>query len=275
MAQRRILCLHGMGGSGQILKAQLGTSTNAVTSTPAPLLSKLSSREQHFEFVFPDGPIETKSPGPGLSAMLADAGPFHSWFTWPGDQGNSSASESPALQKPPTTADVATVRDAIEELYDLADEYGPFDGVFGFSQGATLAAGWLMRHERRWQATGPVLDVMTPSPELARFVVLFNAYGIGIAEVEEAMMEGSEGGSSDEEDKEETRSGAIRLTTPSLHVCGRRDSFLAGSMALLDTCDPGTASCVMHDGGHVVPRDPRTVNEIARAIEALMHRAVM
>ncbi|RHZ64951.1 uncharacterized protein CDV56_108953 [Aspergillus thermomutatus] len=266
MAQRRILCLHGMGGSGQIVKAQL-----------APLLSKLSSREQHFEFFFPDGPIETKSPGPGLSAMFADAGPFHSWFTWPGDQGNSSASESPALQKPPTAADVATVRDAIEELYDLADQHGPFDGVFGFSQGATLAAGWLMRHERRRQATGPVLDVMTPSPELARFVVLFNAYGIGIAEVEEAMMEGSGEGSSDEEDKEdkeETRSGAIRLATPSLHVCGRRDSFLPGSMALLDACDPGTASFVMHDGGHVVPRDPRTVDEIARAIEALMHRAV-
>jgi hypothetical protein len=240
-------------------------------------LSKLSSREQHFEFFFPDGPIETKSPGPGLTATFADAGPFHSWFTWPGDEGNSS--ESPALQKAPTAADVATVRDAIEELYDIADQHGPFDGVFGFSQGATLAAGWLMRHERR-QATGPMLDVMTSSSELARFAVLFNAYGIGIAEVEEAMVKGkdsgdsSDEGSSDEED-EEMRSGAIRLTTPSLHVCGRRDSFLPGSMALLDACDPGTASVVMHDGGHVVPRDPRTVNEIARAIEALMHRAVM
>jgi hypothetical protein len=251
---------------------QLIASAGAI----GPLLAKLS-RDQVFEFYFPDGPIELKSPAPELGGVFTeDDGPFYSWFTYPEDEMIAS---SPSLRKAPTPADVASVSDALEELYVIAEEHGPFEGVFGFSQGATLGAGWLMQHERLAR------DPMDPPPfALARFIVLFNAYGIGIADVGAAVERecGNKGGDTGElqagrrsnvEDDGYTR--PMKLNTPSLHVCGRLDRFLPGSMALLSTCEQGTATLMMHDEGHVVPRGAKTVNEMARAIEELMHRAVV
>lgn len=43
----------------------------------------------------------------------------------------------------------ATLEDAYELIYEAIEEEGPFDGVLGFSQGASLAYSFLQQHARK------------------------------------------------------------------------------------------------------------------------------
>src|SRR5689334_13826387 len=43
---------------------------------------------------------------------------------------------------------------AIEYLYGIMEEEGPFDGIIGYSEGATVASTLLMTEQKRAQETG-------------------------------------------------------------------------------------------------------------------------
>ncbi|KAK5996869.1 Esterase alnB [Cladobotryum mycophilum] len=103
---RRVLALHGVGSSGTILRDQL-----------TPLVRAL---DPNYEFVYLDGAIETQR-GPGMAPYYP--GPFYSYTT------GYSPKE---------------IRDALDDLDDFIQENGPFDGIIGFSQGASMAAAYLL-----------------------------------------------------------------------------------------------------------------------------------
>ncbi|KAM3516798.1 hypothetical protein NHJ13051_009573 [Beauveria bassiana] len=107
----RVLCLHGLGTGSNILKSQL-----------SPVLSLLPSS---YSFVFLDGPVIC-DPSPGV-AELYD-GPYRCWFNTP------------------TNDKVAQAYKHMQKfLDDNVDR--PFDVVIGFSQGAALVAGMLLREQ--------------------------------------------------------------------------------------------------------------------------------
>ncbi|KAI2628549.1 inducible nitrate reductase 2 [Hypoxylon sp. NC1633] len=128
---KRILALHGVGSSGAILKDQL-----------APLTRELGSE---YEFVYFDGAIERER-GPGMAPYYP--GPFYSYTT-----GYSTAE----------------VSEAMEDLDQFIEDNGPFDGVFGFSQGASMAATYLLDHYAREPEAQPPFDFAVLFSSVAAF----------------------------------------------------------------------------------------------------------
>ncbi|KAH7319000.1 serine hydrolase FSH [Rhexocercosporidium sp. MPI-PUGE-AT-0058] len=105
----RVLCLHGMGVDAEVF----ATQTAAFRS--------LLPASYKFSFV---NASEFCDPSPGAAEYFA--GPYRCWYT------------------SPTTDNVAR---AHEEVRKVIDSHGPFDIVMGFSQGAALAASILMQCE--------------------------------------------------------------------------------------------------------------------------------
>ncbi|OJJ65680.1 hypothetical protein ASPBRDRAFT_189858 [Aspergillus brasiliensis CBS 101740] len=105
----KILCLHPWGASAEIFEKQMSLICAMIG-------------ESH-EYVFLDGPI---SCGPAKENPPNLPGPFYNWY-----EGLSSSQ----------------VRDAHDLIQDVIEDDGPFDGVIGFSQGASLALSMLYHHE--------------------------------------------------------------------------------------------------------------------------------
>ncbi|PKX97841.1 DUF341 domain-containing protein [Aspergillus novofumigatus IBT 16806] len=120
----RILCLHGAGSSGAILERQMSNLRREL--------------DPSFELIFVDGPFECAR-GPGVSEF--QPGPYYSHT-----QGYSPS-------------DIAQ---AVRYLEDTLEDEGPFEGIFGFSQGSALTLSYF--HQQ--QTVG--------SPIAVKFACLFS-----------------------------------------------------------------------------------------------------
>ncbi|KAH6869416.1 DUF341 domain-containing protein [Thelonectria olida] len=120
----RILCLHGFGSSGALLEKQMSNLRREL--------------DPSFELVFVDGPFESER-GPGVSEY--QPGPYYSHT-----QGYC----------PDDTAQ------AVGVLEETLEDQGPFDGIFGFSQGSSLTLSYLYQQ----QAAG--------NPAAVKFACLFS-----------------------------------------------------------------------------------------------------
>ncbi|KAI5461001.1 DUF341 domain-containing protein [Mariannaea sp. PMI_226] len=105
----RILCLHGFGSSGAILEKQMSNLRREL--------------DPSFELVFVDGPFESER-GPGISEY--QPGPYYS---------HTSGYSPDAIAQ------------AIYHLEDILEDQGPFDGIFGFSQGSALTLSYFYQQE--------------------------------------------------------------------------------------------------------------------------------
>jgi len=47
-----------------------------------------------------------------------------------------------------------SARNAIDYLYDIMEKDGPFDGIIGYSEGATIAATLILHEQRRFEMEG-------------------------------------------------------------------------------------------------------------------------
>ncbi|XP_042506135.1 dihydrofolate reductase-like isoform X3 [Macadamia integrifolia] len=119
----KMLCLHGFRTSGSFLQKQISKWDQSIFS--------------HFDMVFPDGlfPAGGKSDIEGIFPP-----PYFEWF-----QFNKEFTEYTNLDE------------CITYLCDYITTKGPFDGLLGFSQGATLSALLL-----GYQAQGKVLKEHPP-----------------------------------------------------------------------------------------------------------------
>lgn len=48
----------------------------------------------------------------------------------------------------------SSAQEAIDYLYDIMEKDGPFEGIIGYSEGATVAATLLLHEQRRYETTG-------------------------------------------------------------------------------------------------------------------------
>ncbi|RYP39452.1 hypothetical protein DL767_002186 [Monosporascus sp. MG133] len=62
------------------------------------------------------------------------------------------------------------------------------------------------------------------------------------------------------------------IDVPTCHVIGCNDPYIHGAMALYSMCDEDTALLFDHGKGHTVPRDARTIRELAVAFETTRQR---
>jgi len=102
----RILALHGKQSNSDVTKVQL---------------QNLSITEDKYDITFLDGIINEDRPDPELEEFFN--GPFYSWF----HGSYTDARFAPSLLK------------AVAHVYKVIALNGPFDVIYGFSQGATVA----------------------------------------------------------------------------------------------------------------------------------------
>jgi predicted esterase len=203
-----ILCLHGGGSNTTVYKIQTRR-----------LYWRLSSR---FRFVFVQAPIEGP-PGGGILPVFASVAPFYRWVSRRFQLGESTVEI--------TSADEVAALD--ELLLRTMDENGGregFAGVMGFSQGARLTAGLLLRQQLELETYGS-------SQWGFRFGVMIGgpfppiALTPNVTEMEYPVIS----------------------QVPTVHAWGREDSVKEGARQLADVCD-GPKTCVMDfDGGHHLP----------------------
>lgn len=207
----RILCLHGYHGSAGALRSQMG--------------SLVAELEPLAELVFVDAP------------SLA-AGSFGWWHAVTDER--APASDDPGIHGPRRHYQGWTrTRDAIVARF--ATE-GPFDGVFGFSQGAAL--------------TGLLVGLRAASgPATAERPLRFDF----------AMMVGGFPSSDPELARLYARSDSYSL--PSLHVLGRTDGVVPGDDSRALAARFASPVLVEHAGGHVIPSEARARAAIRAFLE--------
>ncbi|KAF5716828.1 serine hydrolase FSH [Fusarium mundagurra] len=215
----RILCLHGMGTNSKVLEMQ----TSA-------LRHQLSHSQSHkYEYV--DGG-EPMPPAPGIEAFIGD-------------------DESLAYYHPHSAKSILT---AIDDLWEYIAEEGPFDGVLGFSQGASLAAMIIARARHS-------------NPPPFQFAIFFCA---GLPYCEKSLSAG--------EVKflrlEDTQGPVIHV--PTAHIFGKKDPDVSYSKAMTELCHPWGRVLLDHGAGHEIPRVPvEIVDDMARAVEKVVTKAVI
>ena len=133
-----------------------------------------------------------------------------------------------------------TMYDMLEPLHRILAEEGPFHGVLGYSEGACIAATLLVSNQRRCEEYGmentlshaiffsgtPPLDPKGCGPLLA------------------------------------DRDGHV-IKARTIHVLSASDPFLDACIALYNVCVEEKAKIFDHGKGHLVPREPRVVKELA------------
>ncbi len=199
----RILCLHGGGASGTIFNIQTCRLQRAL--------------QEYFQLVFIDAPYES-APGPGVLPFFEGLGPYFRWVAWRKDAGTRTPEERVVEEQ--------IVNKKLEEaLAQEGDRGAPLVGIMGFSQGAQVAAGILLRKQ-----TGELKN------EHLRFGVL-------LAGTYPPICQPTHTGACDQ---------LIRI--PTVHMHGSDDAPLAqGKTLLAKNCDPNTASLMRFKGGHHLP----------------------
>ena len=150
----------------------------------------------------------------------------------------------------------ASVVAAVDRLQACIDAHGPFDGVIGFSEGASLAASLIAR-----EAADPSSTRLQPAFACALFLSGGVPFDYG------AAVEGKARHLSTEADGEP-------VAVPSVNVWGRNDTEHPDtSTVLARLCQREGRVEVVHNGRHELPasRDPEFA-AMVRAFQDVMER---
>ncbi|XWW98485.1 hypothetical protein V2A60_006485 [Cordyceps javanica] len=273
---KKLLALHGVGSSSDILRVQLNPVVKAL--------------ESEYEFIFFDGAF-TRERGPGMASHYP--GPFYSYTTGyaPGE-----------------------IRVALDDLDDMVQDCGPFAGVIGFSQGASMAASYILDHQRRCpgepapfgfavllssvagfspdtQHCLPIVqhllrekhDTLSDFPDhvsakLPRLEQVFVDYLAATFNI--ARKIGATGPDYDVAFFRHRHADKVprllhpvlteaRIGIPTVHYTGERDhsAMVEQSLVVMGMCERSMARGFQHSGGHAVPTKPDEVKRLVRDIE--------
>ncbi|KAF3356451.1 hypothetical protein VdG1_03731 [Verticillium dahliae VDG1] len=136
-----------------------------------------------------------------------------------------------------------SIDQAIKYLSDIVAKRGPFDGIIGYSEGATVAATMMLHEQRRQQQSGA-----TP---LFKYGIFFAGWPPVDPTNYSVLL-------SDQTEE--------RIESRTLHIIGSLDPYLDGSMALYNVCDPDSAYLFDHAKGHTLPRDKGTIRELGDVV---------
>jgi predicted esterase len=248
----KFLCLHGAYGSAKNFEVQL-----------KPFIEELENTTD-IEFKWIDGMQETQPPvgfenyfGSGqlyrhmefdgiseLDDMLARIREF--------PEGMSAEDTMRQLVGEKEMFSANAVHSCIDRLFKMLEEDPEIDGILGYSEGATTAATMVLEEQRRFEEEG--------RPRQLKAGIFFAGWPpVKLVNGNVRTM------LSDEcEDM---------IDIPSCHIVGCNDPYLQGAMALFTMCDEDTTVLFDHGKGHTVPRDQRTVKELAGAIQDTVRRA--
>ena len=131
--------------------------------------------------------------------------------------------------------------------YVEQDDGEPFDGILGFSEGASVAAGVILRQSEKKVASPFKFAIFmcctVPPPR---------SDGVDIMLADET---------------------AERIDIPTTHIVGSRDPGCQGGRALYNLCDQSSASIFDHGGSHTIPWDLTSTRSIAKEILSVGERS--
>ncbi|CAD6443640.1 b34df6cb-47cc-4eed-8c17-f661ba13acdb [Sclerotinia trifoliorum] len=254
----KFLCLCGAYGSSDKFRVQL-----------APLIKELASDETA-ELFFAHGPVDAFPPE-GYEDYFGP-GP-HYRFIKPGNAEEGGSDLLDRIRNFPKGATAEdqmrelmrigvgsaapvpnangihcdeSAQDAMEYLYDIMQEEGPFDGIIGYSEGATVAGTLLLHEQKRFEIEGRL--------PMFKCAVFFAGWPPLTPEFDGIVL-------ADTTD--------LTITIPTLHIIGSLDPYLAGCISLYNVCDMDNAYLFDHGKGHTLPRDPETVRELGNIIRTM------
>lgn len=142
------------------------------------------------------------------------------------------------------------VRRMLNDLYQTIQRHGPFYGVLGYSEGATVASTLLVDDLKRRRVQG-----LGSSFQCAIF---FAGWPPLATEGNNTLLLSDEVGE--------------LITIPTFHVVGASDPYLPGCMALYNVCDSDIAELFDHGKGHMIPRDAVTIKELSNVVRDFLER---
>lgn len=143
------------------------------------------------------------------------------------------------------------MHDYLSQCIGTVSNYS-WQGILGYSEGATTAATLILEERRRRELDGKPRRIK---------------YGIFFAGWPPVQVDGEHVRCLLADECEDI------IDIPTCHIVGCNDPYIHGAMALYAMCDEDTAVLFDHGKGHTVPRDPRTVQELAEAIDSTLDRA--
>lgn len=138
----------------------------------------------------------------------------------------------------------------IDYIRNVINEEGPFQGVIGASEGAAAASTVLMDELQRSSESG-----YRTAMKCGIFFVAIPAY----------QADGKGWILSDETSQ--------RITVPTCHVYSEKDPLVMTSKALLNTCEPGSTTVVLHEKGHTIPHEKELMVEVAKFVRGINREA--
>ncbi|KAL4893535.1 serine hydrolase FSH [Aspergillus ambiguus] len=241
----RILCLHGGGTNARIFRMQ------------CRVFEKRLGRS--FRLVYAQAPFTTIEPGPDVTSVYKDYGPFRVWLR---------DHRMPGVW---TSQGVATGIDAALAQAIATDDAkgatGDWVGLFGFSQGAKVAASILYRQQKcgltsfrfavLFAGRGPLVWLM---PDLPKPHGLVDAEAPSTHPAPAWLNLGSSGD---------------MLQLPTIHVHGLKDPVLDRHRELLrEYCDPLHATLLEWEGDHRMPIKSGEVEPIVEQIHKTARESV-
>ncbi|KAG7389406.1 hypothetical protein PHYBOEH_007516 [Phytophthora boehmeriae] len=198
MATFRVLCLHGFGQDASKFRNRISSLRRALKSS--------------FDFEIPQAPfVVTSYPGstPEEIAKIAEAEPTYKWWDFE------------VVDEKTNTHEYGRVEEAVEYLAEFVRKEGPFDGIFGFSQGGMMASLLLQR-----QFADP-----NNSPFAFKFGIFVSSADMG----DPVFM------------------SEQKVDVPTLHIMGETDAVVTmdRSQKLLELYP--NHKVFVHPGGHFIP----------------------
>ena len=142
-----------------------------------------------------------------------------------------------------------TIQTVLDRLYRILDDEGPFDGIIGNSEGAVMAATFIIDYLKKCER-----KEVRQSLQCAVFISggappFPNGSGFFLAD----------------------EVGQI-ISVPTCHIMAYNDPLVDTVIALHHLCDQASATIVDHGRGHLVPRDPRSSKLIIKGVRDLIGR---
>ena len=138
----------------------------------------------------------------------------------------------------------STACDFVQQYAEYHDG-GPYDGILGFSEGASVAAKLILRQSTE-KSQCPF--------KFAIFVCAIPVFRLD----EDILL-------ADETDE--------RIQIPTAHIVGSKDVFQLASKSLYNLCHQPSASIFEHSGTHTIPWDPMSTRAIAKEIRSVVERS--
>ena len=158
-----------------------------------------------------------------------------------------------------------SAHEAIAYLYNIMEKDGPFDGIIGYSEGATIAATLLLHEQRRFETQG-----IPPMFKLALFFAGWPPMNPDLDAIVLADMSDLQINIPTCHVSEYTRFLCLQFQRLILVSVGSLDPYLAGSLALYNVCDMDTAYLFDHAKGHTLPRDKDSVRELGDVLRLMI-----